>query len=215
MGGRVSTRAWVPAGILLGGCLLNASSAIQRTMPLDVPLTTLPTVLLGSVGTDVPVDPEEIRVAGVTNWLYRTYRQSGLPDFSLYVGYYPDQTQGNSIHSPKNCLPGAGWDALNATRLELATTDGAPIRVNRFMVANKTQRAIVFYWYQGRGRTESNEYRVKLDLMVDAGTRRRTEEALVRIVLPLSPTVDEAAADDLGRKLVTELAARLGRVLPS
>ena len=56
---------------------------------------------------------------------------------------------------------------------------------------------------------------VELDPMVDAGTRRRTEEALVRIVLPLSPTVPESAADDLGRRLVTEIAARLEPVLPS
>ena len=207
--------AWVPAGVLIGGCLLNATSGMQRTMPLRVPLTTIPTVLLGSVGRDLAVNAEEIRVAGVTNWLYRTYQQDGLPEFSLYVGYYPDQQEGKSIHSPKNCLPGAGWDALDATRLELPTTGGSPIRVNRFVVANKEQRAIVYYWYQGRGRTESNEYRVKLDLMVDAGTRRRTEEALVRIVLPLSPTVPESAADDLGRRLVTEIAARLEPVLPS
>ena len=120
----VSPSAWVPAGILLGGCLLNISGGMQRTMPLDAPLTTLPIVLLGSMGTDLTVDPEEIRVAGVTNWLYRTYRQDSLPGFSLYVGYYPDQQQGKSIHSPKNCLPGAGWDALNATRLELATIVG-------------------------------------------------------------------------------------------
>lgn len=184
-------------------------------MALDAPLTALPIVLLGSVGTDVVVDREEIRVAGVTNWLYRTYRQDSLPEFSLYVGYYPDQTEGKSIHSPKNCLPGAGWDALNSARLELPTTGGAPVRVNRFVVANKTQRAVVYYWYQGRGRTESNEYRVKLDLMMDAGTRRRTEEALIRIVLPLGPTVDEVRADALGRRLVTEIADRLGHVLPS
>lgn len=211
----MSPSAWVPAGILLGGCLLNASSSMQRTMALDAPLTALPIVLLGSVGTDVVVDREEIRVAGVTNWLYRTYRQDSLPEFSLYVGYYPDQTEGKSIHSPKNCLPGAGWDALNSARLELPTTGGAPVRVNRFVVANKTQRAVVYYWYQGRGRTESNEYRVKLDLMMDAGTRRRTEEALIRIVLPLGPTVDEVRADALGRRLVTEIADRLGHVLPS
>jgi EpsI family protein len=186
-------------------------------MPLGTPLTALPTQLFGSVGTDLTIDPEELRVAGVTNWLYRSYLGDHAPGFSLYVGYYPNQQQGKSIHSPKNCLPGAGWDAVNAIRLELAGAGGSepPVRVNRFVVANKEQRAVVYYWYQGRGRTESNEYRVKLDLMVDAATRRRTEEALVRIVLPLSNNVAESEADDLGRRLVTEIAARLGRVLPT
>ena len=205
---------WIPAGLLTAGCLLNASIRMQRTMDLAAPLTTIPSELMGFRGTDVTVDPEQIRVAGVSDWLFRSYQAEGSPDFSLYVGYYAEQRQGKTIHSPKNCLPGAGWEPLDSRPIELAG-QGPTIRLNRFVVANKDQRALVFYWYQGRGRTESNEYRVKLDLVLDAALRRRTEEALVRLVVPLSNGVKEEDVDALADKLVREVSSRLATILPA
>src|SRR5690606_37522162 len=116
--------------------------------------------------------------------------------FSVYVGYYPQQRQGKTIHSPKNCLPGAGWEPLDAARLEIpGAVPGRTVRANRFVVANKDQRAIVYYWYQGRGRSASNE-------------------ALVRIVMPLGEGFDEAATNSLAHRLIGTVDQELERVLP-
>lgn len=212
------TSPWIPAGLLVAGCLLNASVRLQRAMPLAAPLTTLPDTLAGLAGTDVEVTEAEIAAAGVSNFVFRTYQDPAAEDpaFSLYVGYYPEQRQGQTIHSPKNCLPGAGWEALESEPLTVDRPGGlSPVKINRFLVANREERAVVYYWYQGRGRTESNEYRVKLDLIKDAAISRRTEEALVRIVVPVEGDQDDQGADALGFDLVRRVSSDLERILPS
>lgn len=210
---------WLPATILGVGCLLNLTISAQRSMPLVQPLTAVPAMLAGHRGSDVPMSEEEARVAGVTSFLNRVYDSQTpagtAPErFFVYVGYYPSQRQGRTIHSPKNCLPGAGWEPLESHREEIPAPQGRALKVNRFLIANKEQRAVVYYWYQGRGRTESSEYRVKLDLIRDSALRHRSEEALVRIVVPVTGG-DSARADRLAREAAADLYRSLVSILPS
>jgi len=86
--------------------------------------------------------------------------------------------------------------------------------VNRYLIRKGTERALVLYWYQGRGRVQANEYRVKWDLLRDAVLRRRTEEALVRVVVPLSGD-DEERATQLGARIVGSVVPALARTLPT
>ena len=67
----------------------------------------------------------------------------------------------------------------------VALPGGDSARVNRYLLANKGAQALVYYWYEGRGRVEPSEYRVKWNLIRDAARYGRTEEALVRIVVPV------------------------------
>jgi EpsI family protein len=219
-----NVQRWAPAAILAAGCLLMASVSAQRAMPLRAELSTLPTTLDGYVGRDQTIGAEEQRVAGMSNYVLRMFApagarldstRSGAGAFSVYVGYYAQQTQGRTIHSPKNCLPGAGWEALSAGYRDVATPAG-PVRVNRYLLANKAHRALVYYWYQGRGRIQANEYRVKLELMRDAALRGRTEEALVRIVVPLGDdTARDADAEALADRVAEQIIPKVYRVLPA
>ena len=205
--------AWVPAGILIGGCLLNLSVTTQRAMPLVDSLSTLPLSLADYAGKSIPINPEEVRVAGTTSSILRSYGRDSLEAFSVYVGYYDQQRQGQTIHSPKNCLPGGGWEPVESKPEVIPTSSGA-ISANRWIIAKKNNRALVLYWYQGRGRTESNEYQVKLDLIRDSALRRRSEEALVRIVVPIDEA-NMAPAEQLARRVAAELAPHLTRILPT
>ena len=67
------------------------------------------------------------------------------------------------------------------------------IPINQYVLQKGDQRSLVLYWYQGRGRVEASEYKVKWDLLRDAALRRRSEEALVRIVVPMLDSGDAAA----------------------
>jgi EpsI family protein len=205
--------AWRPSVLLAIGCGLSLSIEAQRTMQLAAPLERVPRVLEGFEGRDVSMDPEQARIAGASSSLLRAYGRDSTTQFSVYVGYYARQRQGKTIHSPKNCLPGAGWEPLESRRETLAGEAGDPIRLNRFVIASKQERAVVYYWYQGRGRTEANEYRVKLDLIRDSALKRRSEEALVRIVVPVGQ--NEAEADALARRVVARLHAALKSILPA
>jgi len=210
---RPKVRVWVPAVILCAGALLiTLGTTRQRAMPLSAPLATIPATLGDYQSQDQALSAEEQRVVGMSSYLLRNFSRGDQPAFSIYVGYYDQQLQGKTIHSPKNCLPGAGWEPLAAGREAIATPTGAAT-VNRYLLVNRGQRALVYYWYQGRGRIEADEYRVKLQLLRDSALRGRTEEALVRVVVPV--TGDEREATALASWVAGQLLPAVGRVLPS
>ena len=193
-------------------------------MPPAQPLTSISRTFLGQEGRDLTIDEEERKVAGMSDYIHREFGPDSSFLFSLYVGYYDRQVQGKTIHSPKNCLPGAGWEVLSTSSVPVPG-ERVPGSVTRVILANKHVRALVYYWYQGRGRIESSEYRVKWDLLRDAALYGRTEEALVRIVVPIDdpktgeiPQSNDNAvqtADLLAKRLVVELAAAVDGVMPS
>jgi EpsI family protein len=159
----------------------------------------VPIQIEGLPGRDLEISAAERRVAGMTAYVMRVFSPSGeqqdltRASFSIYVGYYDQQMRGKTIHSPKNCLPGAGWEALTSTPTTIETPSGSE-QVTRFLLQRGNQKAVVLYWYQGRGRIEANEYAVKWQLLRDAAVRRRSDEALVRIVVPVTTTESEALA---------------------
>jgi EpsI family protein len=205
---------WVPGSLLGIGCIFTLFIDRQQDMPLAAPLTTLPAQYADYRGVSATISEEEQRVAGMTNYSYQVFRRDSLQDFTIYVGYYDHQTQGKTIHSPKNCLPGSGWEALQQSETRVTTANGTET-VNRYLLQNGQQRALVFYWYQGRGRVAANEYRVKWELLRDAALTGRSEEALVRIVVWLTPTRDEAAAQQLATEVARDLIPAVYKVLPS
>ena len=98
----------------------------------------------------------------------------------VYVGYYRSQSQGAAIHSPLNCLPGAGWTPIRSDRVRFA---GGTAR--RMLVERGGRRLFVMYWYQSVRRVEGDEYRSRLFTAVDTLRDRRNDAALVRVIVPL------------------------------
>jgi EpsI family protein len=207
--------------MLTGGAILSSATRPGPGLALRQPiLEALPHTWDSYVPRDVELSGGEQQVAGMSSYAFRMFTAdsavvgTGPEWFSVYVGYYDRQVRGSTIHSPKNCLPGGGWEAVESRAILVSRPDGRSIRANRYVVQQNDQRALVMYWYQGRGRTESNEYRVKWDLLRDAALSGRTEEALVRIVVPLdTDNPDDARA--LADSLVGTVAAALEHVLPS
>lgn len=208
-------KPWVPGGLLSIGCLFTLFIDRQQDLPLAAPLSTLPAEVAGYRSIDLPISEGEQRVAGMTNYSLRSFVKDSTEMFSIYVGYYDHQTQGKTIHSPKNCLPGSGWEALQQDERTVQTQQGRTETVNRYLLQNGKQRALVYYWYQGRGRVAANEYRVKWELLRDAAISGRSEEALVRIVVRLRPSMNETQAEHLASTVAGSLIPSVYRVLPS
>jgi len=213
---RAALLRWSPASLLALGAVCVVGVNTQRTLPLRQALpATIPWGIAGFRGRDMVLSEDERRVAGVTDYLLRSYRRedsraAGVPAFSMYVGYYDRQTQGRTIHSPKNCLPGAGWVPLAAGAAKITTPAGA-VTVNRYLVRQGSRAALVLYWYQGRGRVEASEYAVKWQLLRDAALKHRSDEALVRIVVPVTGSEEQAfeIAVAAARTLVPAVSAAL------
>ena len=204
--------AWIPGVLLAGGSFLTLGVDRQHDVPLTKPLDSIPLVLAGRPGQAGVISAEQQRAAGMSSYLVRWYDGEVAP-FEIYVGYYDSQTQGRTIHSPRNCLPGSGWEALNQSETTIRLPSGSVV-VNRYLLQNKERRALVYYWYQGRGRVASNEYRVKWDLLRDAALHGRTEEALVRIVVHFNERTDEASASEWASRAAADLIPAVRSALP-
>lgn len=214
--------AFVPAAILAFGGLGVSGIRPQHAVPPARAMASIADTLLGMRSRDVVIDSAERQVAGMTDYVLREFLADSTVAFTVYLGYYDRQVQGKTIHSPRNCLPGAGWEILQAAPQMVAGTP-LPARVNRVLLANKGVKALVYYWYQGRGRVEASEYRVKWDLLRDAALYGRTEETLVRIVVPVArtPITDSvgtqravAAADSVAMRVGARLVGMVQQVLP-
>jgi EpsI family protein len=212
---------FMPAGLLLMGCVFVWNARSQDAIPLAAPLTTVMADFPGYQFTDQKISDEEARIAGMTTYSARIFRRDSVYAFSTLVSYYERQTQGKTIHSPRNCLPGAGWEVLTAGTTTMPL-DGVSHTINRYVLKNGAATALVFYWYQGRGRIVANEYAVKWNLLRDAALAGHTEEALVRVVVPVEASnggdrdaqAMVAKADSVGTNIAVRLARDVARVLP-
>ena len=174
-----------------------ASGASGEEVPVHrEPLASLPSTIEGWQGRDsAPLADDIVAVLGVDDYVNRYYARAGRPPVALYAGYYASQRQGDTIHSPQNCLPGAGWQPVSSERVTLHAA-GTPITVNRYVIQKGIDRQAVLYWYQGRGRVVADEYANKAWLMLDAARLRRTNGALVRLITPVAAS-PEAAFEEL------------------
>ena len=206
---------WLPAVVLLVGLAGLQSAKRQVDMPLVRPLSeTLPDSLVGLAGIDRVIEPEELKVSGVSQYAFRVFGgDSGMTRLSLYVGYYEAQSRGKTIHSPKNCLPGAGWEPVESSELPV-DVGSYRFTVNRYVLENRGRRALVYYWYQGRSRIASNEYKVKWEQIRDRAIAGRSDEALVRIVVPVTPAIDINAADSIAVQVTRDIVMPIFASLP-
>ena len=146
----------------------------------------------------------------MTDYVARAYWKDSIPAFTTFVSYYARQTRGRTIHSPRNCLPGAGWEVVSSGP-ETIAVDGQSHELNRSLIKNGPSMAIVYYWYQGRGRIVADEYQVKWNLLRDAALAGHTEEALVRVVVPVGSVIHAGDRDEGARRVqeATLLGARV------
>jgi EpsI family protein len=215
-------RLFAPAAILAVGSLLLTGVRRQYPAPLGGPLRSMPVAIAGTVGRDRDMSDDERRVAAVSDYVFRTFGPDSATEFSVYVGYHQRQATDRSIHSPRNCLPGVGWQTVESGKASVVV-NGRQVILNRYILANGPHQALVYYWYQGRGRVAHNEYTVKWDLLRDAMVHGRSEEALVRVVVPIRRApgyTTEAwrrridAAEAVARVAAQEMIPRLDGALP-
>jgi EpsI family protein len=172
------------------------------------PLSSLPSTLgkWTQRGDEKRFDAQTESVLRATDYTMRDYRAGGRTA-NVYVGYYESQRGGATYHSPKNCLPGSGWVMKEPEIIEISTPSGRKFEANRFIVESGNYRAVMIYWYQGRGRVETSEYRDKLNTVLDSFLKQRTDGAMVRVMTTLGSDSEasHAAAIDVSANLADSL----------
>jgi EpsI family protein len=184
----------VPRCILISALMLLtlvflSISSHSEDVPAKKPLSEFPKTIDGWVGKQGFFDQQVYDVLGVDDSTLIDYQGSEGRIVELYVGFYKSQREGDLIHSPKNCLPGSGWE-ITQTSLEQLTLPGQKhrnIKVIKLLLEKGDSRQVVLYWFQSRGRFIASEYWQKIYLVWDAISKNRTDGAFVRLIAPIGP----------------------------
>ncbi|HVC46128.1 MAG TPA: EpsI family protein [Terracidiphilus sp.] len=180
-------------------------------IPSSEPLSLFPHAIEGYTGRDITIDQATLDVLGNGDFLSRIYtRPASVLPIGLFIAYFPSQRTGSTIHSPKHCLPGAGWYFDSSKYVELTDDSGKTHKVGEYVVSNGDQKQFVIYWYQAHGRSVASEYMAKFYLVEDAMRMDRTDGSLIRVMSPIDPLQGTPAA----RARVEAFTKRLMPVLP-
>jgi EpsI family protein len=195
----------VMSGILVNGWAYLGEAHVERHELKNFPIE------LGAwkqAGVDRRFDAETMSVLRASDYLLRDYRLSQGPAANLYIGYYATQRDGASYHSPLNCLPGAGWSMRDPELVPISLPDGKTFMANKYVIQNGSTRELMIYWYQGRGRMIASEYWGKIYTVLDSVRLRRSDAAMVRVMVPIT------ASDTAALESAREFAAVTSEVLP-
>jgi len=208
--------------LILACCFAASSAYVHHAMqpervPLRQPFATMDRQVGRWTGREqVKLADNILTVLGVDDYVNRIYQAAPNDLVSLYIGYYQSQRDGDSIHSPMNCLPGAGWEPMSTSYASVVIPGRSePITVKRVLIQKGVDRQLVLYWYQSHGRIVANEYTSKALMVYDAVRLHRSDAALVRVVTPIDLNGSEAQADARAREFVETLVPQLSKYLPS
>ncbi|HUA13964.1 MAG TPA: EpsI family protein [Verrucomicrobiae bacterium] len=166
---------------------------------------------LGSwAGQPLKIDPDVRETLGPGDFLLRDYTTAnqGLP-VNLFVAYFPSQRAGDTLHSPKNCLPGAGWTPLRSSLIEISLPGRAPFAANRYLISKGSQRGLAIYWYWAHGRAVASEYWAKFYLVEDSIRLNRSDGSLIRVATEIRQNESPA---DAQRRLLSLLSVAVPRI---
>jgi exosortase D (VPLPA-CTERM-specific) len=144
------------------------------------------------------------------------YRSPDSLPVNFYAAWYGTQDANRHVHSPRDCIPGGGWEVQKLEQRMFPSIAGeSSFPINRAVIQLGSTRQVVYFWYQERGRHLTNDYLAKWYLFWDALTRRRTDGALVRFVAPIPAGGDESAADRTILALANKIVPALNRYIPN
>ena len=193
--------AWLGMGVFLR----------QPPVAAVRPLSRFPAQIGSWRGSDLPLEPRILQALHLQDYLNRVYIGPQQQVIGLYIAYYPRQQFDDDIHSPKNCLPGAGWLPLHNGALTV-TLPRRRIQINDYLVARGSEQELILYWYQQQGRVIRSEYWSKFYQVWDGLTERRSDAALVRVAVPVDSRAAQAQAR--GVRFIRAIFPHLREVIP-
>jgi exosortase D (VPLPA-CTERM-specific) len=209
--------------IVAGGLLALAAAAAPTIDPEEFPppparqsLVDFPLQLGGWKGVSAPMERQYLDALALDDYVMADYTTVDRHPVNVYVAYYLSPKKGRSSHSPKQCIPGGGWEitSFEPTRIDPVSGGQPGQEINRVVVQKDGHKQIVYYWFKQRDRWITSEYLVKFFLFWDSLTRHRADGALVRLVSTVHPGEEEASADGRLQAMVGLVTPLLSRYVP-
>ena len=216
-----SPRFWIVLILLTSTIFVLQSRGDVDRVPASEPLSLMPQTFGHWTAQEIPLTQDTLEVLGKGDFLNRIYtfqRSAGeapVPPISLFIGYFASQRTGQTMHSPQNCLPGAGWVFESRNYANIRDINGKNYNVGQYVISNGDVKQFVIYWYQAHGRSIPNEYMAKGYLVADAIRTNRTDGALVRVITEIMPSESLETAEARAIHFTQQMAPNLPRFIPN
>jgi len=216
-----SPRFWIVILLLTSTIFILESRGDADQIPASEPLSQMPSRIGSWAAQDVPLTDDTLEVLGKGDFLNRIYTfepsdgATRQPPISVFIGYFASQRTGQTMHSPQNCLPGAGWPFDSQKYTEIQDITGKTYKVGEYVIGNGDIKQFVIYWYQAHGRSIPNEYVAKGYMVADAIRMNRTDGALVRVITQVMPSESLESARERAVGFTQQMAPNLPRFIPN
>jgi len=201
--------------ILIVQATVSRAVSVSETPRRNPDLQAFPMELANwRAQSEQALDEDLVRTLNPTEYLLRDYtnRSSGA-SVNLFIGYFASLQNNFGPHSPRVCLPGAGW-LVRSSKVTDIRVPGArqTIPVNEYVMEKASERIFVLYWYQNDRNVWAEEFWAKLTLLPDLIRYRRSDASLIRLITPMesaSPEVEKARTAEFAGALFSPLEASL------
>jgi EpsI family protein len=201
--------------LIVQGALFRAIAMRDEVVPPVAPLTAFPkTVGSWYTSQDIKVEQEVQDVLKADDILNREYSLANREKAYLFIAYFKSQRYGQAPHSPKNCLPGSGWEPVEDEIMTIPVAGRPPIQTHRYVVEHGADKDVVIYWYQSHNRVIAGEFSAKFWLVADSIKYHRSDSALVRIVVPVTGS-DSGEATNLAVSFIQSMFPSISAQLPN
>ncbi len=198
--------------VLLGFAAVYVYTRSEVAVPINKPLDLFPQragdwIMTGQARFDERV----LEVLRPTDYLSRSYVDSQGNRLSLYIGYHGGGPDSGPIHSPKQCLPGSGWNRLKA-EVKKVDVDGVQVPYVRAIYQKDIEKQLFLYWFQVRDQILTNEYALKFALVKNSIFYNRRDSAFIR--LSVMATDGEKQATKVGERFIRDFYPAIRDALP-
>jgi EpsI family protein len=204
-------RIFVAGLLVIAGIFATHAMAPLSAAQPHRPLQEFPAKIASMQSEELLFETGVVKEIGVDDYINREYFGDGRP-VELYIGYYKDQRSGDAIHSPRNFLPGSGWEPIHSSRVQIGSA-GETVIVNEYLVEKGNRRDLVLYWYQTHGRIIASEYWAKFWLVADGVRHKSTDGALIRIWTTAED--GEHAAETRATQFARQVYPQVSELLPN
>jgi EpsI family protein len=203
--------------LLIEGIVFYSVALRAENLPPVSPLAAFPANVAGwDMYKDVKIEQETLDILKADDTLNRIYiNQQRNAEAFLFVAFFKTQRYGQTPHSPKNCLPGNGFEPIESGPLTISVPNRPdPIVVNRYLTTRGDEKSVTLYWYQSHGRIIAGEFSAKFWLIADSIRFHRSDTSLVKVVVPVRNN-DAATATRVATEFVQAIFAPISLQLPS
>jgi EpsI family protein len=214
-GSAIATTFVCAASLGVAGLIVSAQGSISK--PDRETFALFPQQIENWTGRQSHLDASSLQTLKATDYYVGDFSRDRTPAVNLFIAYYDSLARGEAIHSPRVCLPGAGWEFSTFQERNFSDViPGMTGTFNRVVIQKGLEKMLMYYWFQQRERRTANEFSMKYYLLADSLTKSRKDGALVRLLTPIHVGSEkgEVEADDSLKAFIASTAPKLDAYLP-